>query len=309
MIVSRRFALLGLLVLASCDQQGTGCNLVKVAELPLETVDHVFTVPATINGHVLKMLLDTGAERSLLDERTVQRLGIPQDGRTFTVMVGIAGGSPRADANVEGMTLGGAPVDIDRMPVSTFGGSSGAEGVLGLDVLRDYDLDIDGPNRTLTLYRVRHCATADPPWAQATAPIENVRTRIGWMEIPIEVDSVRGIAAIDTGASFTTIMPRMARRLGLTEQSMAGDRTVTINVVAAADTHAHIHRFETIKIGPVTGRSVRILVLDREPPALSGGRQFQDAIIGQDVLGTRRVWFSISTGRLFLSHRDDATAQ
>jgi len=282
---------------------------VKVAELPLEVSNQVFIVPATINGHVLKMLLDTGAQRSLLDEATVRRLGIPQDGRTFTVMVGIAGGSPRADANVEGMTLGGAPVDIDRMPVSTFGGSSGANGVLGLDVLRDYDLDIDGPNHTLTLYRVRLCEPADPPWGEATAPVAGVGTRIGWMEMPIEIDGVAGTAAVDTGASYTIIMPRMARRLGLTERAMAGDRTAKIHVVAAADTEAHIHRFETVKVGPVTGHGVQILALDKEPPALSGGRQFQDAVIGQDVLGTRRVWFSIGTGRLFLSQKGETAPE
>ena len=61
------------------------------------------------------MLLDTGAQTGMLEEATVRRWKIPQDGRTFTVMVGVAGGSPRADANVEGVLLGDAP------PVGGFG--------------------------------------------------------------------------------------------------------------------------------------------------------------------------------------------
>jgi predicted aspartyl protease len=309
--IGRRIpALAGLLLLLAACQQGSGCALVKVAQLPLEESDKVFLVPLTLNGHTLKMLLDTGAQKTMLDAGAVRRLGIPQDGRTFSIMVGIGGGSPVADANVQGLLLGGVPVGIDRMPVSTFDGASGASGVLGLDILRDYDLDIDGPNRTLTLYRVRRCERADPPWNQAGVPVEGVGTRIGWMEIPIEIDGVMGTGAVDTGASYTTIMPRMARRLGLTERAMAGDETVQVHVVAGADAEARIHRAETIKVGPALGHGVPILVLGKEPPALGGGQQFGDAVVGQDVLGARRVWFSLATGRLFMSRLDGgATAR
>ena len=110
-----------LLVLAGC-QQGSGCDVVKVSQVPLEARGQLFAVPLTLGNHTLSMLLDTGAQRSMLDEATVRRLKIPQDGRTFTVMVGMAGGSPRADANVEGVLLGDAPLSVSWMPVSTAGG-------------------------------------------------------------------------------------------------------------------------------------------------------------------------------------------
>jgi hypothetical protein len=75
-------------------------------------------------------------------------------------------------------------------------------------------------------------------------------------------------------------------------------------------TQARVHRFKTVHIGPVTARDVSFFVLVREPPALSGGRQFPDAVIGQDLLRNRRVWFSIATGGLFMSRTagDAATA-
>jgi predicted aspartyl protease len=295
-------------MLAGC-QQDSGCDLVKAAAVPLDAKGLLFVVPVTIGGHRLNMLLDTGAQRSVLDEGTVRRLGIPQDGRTATVMVGVAGGSPKFDANVDGMLLGDASISVDRMPVSTTG-IPGIDGVLGLDSLRDYDLDIDGPKRMLALYRVRWCDRAEPPWNEAAVPIEGISTRMGWMQMPFEIDGVAVTGAVDTGASLTTITPRVARRLGLTEQAMADDRVIKLHVIAGEDTPARVHRFKTLQIGPVTAHNVSILVLAKDPPALGGGRQFEDTVIGQDLLRNRRVWFSIRTGRLYLSRRDnDTTAE
>jgi predicted aspartyl protease len=295
-----------LLVLAGC-QQGSGCDVVKVSQVPLEVRGQLFAVPLTLGNHTLNMLLDTGAQRSLLDEATVRRLKIPQDGRTFTVMVGMAGGSPRADANVEGVLLGDAPLSVSRMPVSTSGGLARVDGVLGLDVLRGYDLNIDGPNRMLALYRVRRCERADPPWDEAAVSIDGTDTRTGWLRMPLEIDGVAATAVVDTGASYTFIRPRLMGRIGLTEQAMTDDRTIKLHVLAGSDIQARVHRIKTIRLGPITVHDASIVVLVQEPPALGGGRQFEDAVVGQDLLRNRRVWFSIATGRLYLSRRDDDT--
>ena len=59
----RAIAVLGLfllLLLSSCPSDDT-CELVPVAQVPLELTNHVFVVPVTINGQAIDMLLDTGA--------------------------------------------------------------------------------------------------------------------------------------------------------------------------------------------------------------------------------------------------------
>jgi predicted aspartyl protease len=304
---SKVIAGLLLLLLTGCEQ-GAGCNLVKVAEVPLEATNRLVVVPLTITGHTLNTLLDTGAERSVLDEAAVRRLGIPQDGRTVSIIVGPAGGMSRADANVEGMRIGDVPLAITRMPVSTFSGSMGIDGALGIDALQDYDLDIDQPDRTLTLYRIRRCEPAAPPWREQAAAVEGASTRMRWMEIPFEIDGVTGMATVDTGATFTVIMPQTARRLGLTEQSLAGDPSLKLHIVGGSDVQARVHRFRTIRIGPVTAHDAAILVLVDEPHALAGGRRFADGLIGQDLLHSRRVWLSFATDRLYMSRSSDDAA-
>ena len=201
-------------MLAGCEQ-GSGCDLVKVTQVPLEPKGRLFTVPVSVNGQSISMVLDTGANTSLLTDTAVQRLGIAQRWANSHNSAGVAGGSLRADARLDTMSLGGAPLPVARIPVNSL---PGFDGVLGLDIMKNFDLDIDAPNRALTLYRVRTCERADPPWSEPAIPIAGASTRMGWLAIPFEIDSVAGSAVVDTGASFTMITPGLARRLGLTEQ-------------------------------------------------------------------------------------------
>jgi predicted aspartyl protease len=124
---------------------------------------------------------------------------------------------------------------------------------------------------------------------------------MGWLEMPFEIDGIAGTAVFDTGASSTMITPRLVRRLGLTDQALEHDRIVKLHVIAGDDAQARVHQFQTIQIGPITAHNAAILVLAKEPPALGGGRLFSEAVIGQDFLGNRHVWFSFRTGRLYLS--------
>ena len=205
------------------------------------------------------------------------------------------------------MSLGGVPLSVDRISVNSY---PGFDGVLGLGSLKDFDLDIDAPNRALTLYRVRTCERADPPWSEPAVSIAGVSTRMGWLAIPFKIDGVAGTAVVDTGASSTMITPGLAKRLGLTEQTLAKDRFLRLHVIAGADAQARVHRFQTIQIGPLTLHDVSVVVLAKEPPALGGGQYFSEAVIGQDVLSHRRIWFSFAADRLFIARSvDDAPAR
>lgn len=265
-------ALLLLLAISGCAEE-SGCAAVKVAEVPLQPRGRVFTVPTSINGKTLDMLLDTGGARSMLVDASVRRLGIRQDGRTSSVLVGLTGGSLRADANIDSISLGGAPLSVDRMPVNSFGNIQGLDGVLGLDVLGKFDLDIDGPHKMLALYRVGRCEAADLPWSEPAVAIAGTSSSGSWLEMPIEVDGVQGSAVVDTGAAYTAIMPRMMRRLSLTEQQLASDRTTTLHMIAGEDAALRVHRFQMIRLGPVVFHDVPVLVLtkDRPPLALGAG--------------------------------------
>jgi len=272
--------------------------------VPLEVRGRQLAVPVGINGQATALLLDTGAEKSFLTEATVERLRLPRDARFNTAIIGMGGGSARVDASVDHMQIGGASLPVDRISVNSLDGRMRFDGLIGLDLLRDFDLDLDTPQRMLTLYRVRSCERADPPWDVPALPIAGISTTTRWLKLPFEIDGVVGSAVLDTGATGTMINPRLARRLGLTEEAMANDRSLQLAVAAGEATPARVHRFRTLRIGPATIHDVALVVLTKEPPTLGGGRNFGDGVIGMDFVGTRRVWFSFGTDRLFVSHSD-----
>jgi predicted aspartyl protease len=47
------------------------CTAAKVAEVPLQPAGQIFLVPVSVNGHTLQMILDTGAQKSVLTEFAV----------------------------------------------------------------------------------------------------------------------------------------------------------------------------------------------------------------------------------------------
>jgi len=183
---------------------------------------------------------------------------------------------------------------VNRLPVTVSPIS-----LLGMGILKDYDLDIDGPNRTLTLYRVRAPQCDTPPWDGDS--ISGASSQWNSLTVPIEINGVAGSGQIDTGSAWTAILPTMWRRLGLTEQDFATDKAVTVTAPGIGKYQVHEHLFRTIRFGPVTLENWPVKVLPKDLAPLSGGYRRQDAIIGQDVLASHRMWFSYATERVFLS--------
>jgi predicted aspartyl protease len=297
------FTLPLLLVLAS-GPSDAACDLVQIARVSLGLKNHLFVVPVTLNGHAIGMLLDTGAQKSLLGEAAVQRLNLVRDSRSLTSLMGLSGSSAQPDARIDSMSIGAVALSVDRLAVSSLGGNQPFDGILGLDILREYDLDVDGPRRVLTLYRIRRCEPVPPPWDDSAASIAGFSTRTGWLKLPFKLNGVEGTGFLDTGASNTMITPQMAQRLGLTDQDLENDRMIKLHVIAGNDTPSHVHWFYSLQIGPAVSRHPYAYVLAKEPPPLGGERNFGDGVIGVDFLGSQRVWISVATGRLYLARKD-----
>jgi predicted aspartyl protease len=302
MIMYRRYMVpMILAALGGCmsDQSSLDCSVGRVAQVPLQPMGQSFLVTVSVAGHDLQMMLDTGATVTMLTDTAVQKWHIPQSGRTFSIGIGISGGSARSNADVTSLTIGGITIPVDHLSVTSWNGN--LDGILGLDFLGKYDLDIDGPNRTLGLYHAN--CLAGPPWASATFVAGTSKAhllQVQWLQMPIEINGVTSMAVVDTGSSFTTIRAPMMRELGLTEQALADDRAITVHVIAGADAKVYLHKFHTIRIGPVTAQDLGIMVNPTDPPVLSGGYQMPDNFVGQDLLRHRRIWFSLSTGHLYL---------
>ncbi len=291
------FLLLLFVGLAGCAEQET-CALVPLADMPIDLRQNLMFVTAGIGGQAVRLLVDTGAERTVLTEAAVARLGLSHDKRHLTRSFGIGGSSADWDADIPGIVLGQTHFPVEHLAVGhfTIDHVSGppADGVLGADILLAFDMDIDGAAHRLTLYRVRRCPDAVPPWREPAIRINGLEARKDRLLVPITLDGVSGMAILDTGAQATAIGMGMARRLGLSAASLATDRMIMAHGAAPQPVAVHVHRFHELLIGDARVEAPTLAVVPNDSA-------IGDALLGGDFLRNRRVWLSFATRRLFVS--------
>lgn len=277
----------------------SGCEPTAIARLPIEVRGRLLTVPVSVNGQEIRLIVDSGAERTSLSEKVAGRLHLPRDMSRIRSSTGLGGTVTSADAVVSNFTLGNVRLPpIERVAIGKFGFDTDAtplaDGLLGADILLAFDLDIDVPGKALTLYRVRRCLNNQPPWQEPFVAIDGVTQRKDRLLIPFHLDGERGQAILDTGASATTIGVQMARRMGLTEEKMSLDRVLTQRGAGEGTMRSHLHWFRELRVGPATVQGLMLSVL----PTDAG---VGDALIGADFLEGRRVWLSFPTKQVFVS--------
>ncbi len=295
----RALGLFLLLPLARCAPPDVvDCDLRMVAQMPLQVQDHLMVVPAGINGQWVKLVVDTGAERTTLSTATADRLALPHDAKFVTRAQGVGGTTTTTDVRLDRLVLGGVHFPLDRIAVGTFTLQNGqgldADGLLGADILLAFDMDIDGPGGKLTLYHSTMCPALQLPWQQPAVELAGIRAVKDRLTVPFQLDGVDGSALLDTGAQVNVISGGMARRLGLTSQSLAGDPVIRQHGVGPAEVTAHLHRFDQMRIGPVVQQPAFMVVMD-------GDAGFGDALIGEQFLGSHRVWLSFRSRQVYVS--------
>ncbi len=268
--------------------------------MPLQVQDHLLVVPAGINGNWVHLVVDTGAERTTINDKIADRLGLPHDPRYINRSFGIGGVTTATDVTIDRLVLGGVHFPINQIAVGTFALHTerglNADGLLGADILLAFDLDINVPGGTLTLYRSRVCPDARPPWPVPAIEITGVRVRKDRLLLPFELDDVPGLAILDTGAQGDVVGVDMGRRLGLNEQILTSDPSIHQRGVGPGETISYLHRFNRLRIGPHVETSPKI-------PVLLGDFGVGDALVGETFLQGRRVWLSFRNRRVFVSRR------
>lgn len=107
-------------------------------------------VDAELNGTAVNLIVDTGADRTLLSPAALARAGLDATAGRPVRIVGVTGGSEAREIvvsrlEVAGASLGPVPVIVHEVP------APGADGLLGRDLLDAFTLTVDGATGRATL--------------------------------------------------------------------------------------------------------------------------------------------------------------
>ena len=298
----RRLIVLWLLVGLSA---ASACEVHPLGTVALDESTPNLIVWATINGTEIPLILDTGAQRTVLDAAMVERLHVARDTWVATTMRGVGGDERQRNALPRAITLGGIPLRPRSvapglsLPVGhlAFGSVRGRPvgGLLGADLLGGFDLMLNGPGHALTLFAVAGCTGGFLPWPIPYAPIPTIRPVGDILLVPVRIDGTVLLAQLDSGAAHSLIMAPGMAKLGLTAAMLRDDPSVQTRGVGPDNLIVHRHRFATMAIGDDMLAHPELWVGDAH------GLRIVDMLLGVDWLRPRLVWLSYATSQIFVA--------
>lgn len=198
-------AFLGLLA-AACAQLPESPRPV---EIPLERqADGRLFVQAMIGGvGPYPFLLDTGSSVTVLDELLVAELGLAA--QHFDVKVhGVGGVRTAAAYEAVSVEVGGEVLTPPWVVGFNLPEATDARGVIGVDVLSQRTVEIDGAANLLRLGRTRYAPPAGSSVSRSTLVID----AHGLPHVEVRVNDSPGLALVDTGMAGMIIDPDFAAR-------------------------------------------------------------------------------------------------
>jgi hypothetical protein len=271
----------------------------------LDVVGTVILAPVAVNSITGSFILDTGAAQTVVTPDAVAKFGLALDEWTSSTMRGVGGIERHRNGDPSSVELGGvalrrrslardATLRVATLPRSAANGHK-IDGLLGRDFLSLFDLALDLPHRSLTLYEVRGCTKRFLPWTEdyASVPVENPADSA--LVVPVELDGVPLRALVDSGAGSTLIAAPGMARLGLGLDRLAGDASEIVSGMGPHTVTMWQHRFHTLRVGGEISADPVFIVA---PIALN---PIADMLLGADWLLPRKVWISYATRQIFVS--------
>jgi predicted aspartyl protease len=279
----------------------TKCKLTPLGSLPLSYhgAELALVLNGEINGTPALLLLDTGADLSLLT-----RFGTDKRGMALTptqrFLEGVGGRTRVYVAGVNSFKIG--PIRSSGhgdMPVlDTPGSRSTFDGIVSAAFLFQRDLEISLAEKTVRFFLSDGCertylAYWDPD--AVVVPLE-FEGEGGRPMVEVQLNGVKLRALIDTGATRTVVTERAARAAGEKLEGLGlkpGGTAVGVGRRAVSTVQVTFKRFA---LGGEVIERPELLVLQTDE------RRDYDMILGRDYLRAHRMLFAVQQRKLYLSY-------
>jgi predicted aspartyl protease len=303
--------------LAVCSETiyaATACQLLLVAELPVTMADYAPLIPASIDGHTVQMLADTGAARSLIWRSAAKELGleIRQGGVTF---YGAGGHDEGGIVWVDDFALAGAAIHNARLYAAGRGNSPGeSAGILGEDFLSAWDIEFDLSAGKIRLFTPKNCKGDDVAYWASAYSVVDLLTAPGdskWLEAKVQLDGHDVVAMFDSGASTSVVTTQAVLQSGIKTETAATETAASKGIAGKAmDTSVAL--FKTLSVGDETVRNVELRIADlfsKNTSMQTGSHLAQhvtndpEMLIGADFFLSHRIYVARSQGKMYFTYK------
>lgn len=241
------------------------------------------TVPVTISGQgPFYFIVDTGADRTVIAREVANRLGLQTANRAR--LHAIAGVTDISTVRIP--TLGLAGRDSEAVNAAALDQANlGAQGLLGVDMLKGRRIVMDFRKRTMTVLPAGQREVVEGDTIVVTA-----RSRLGQLVlVDADIDGTPVTVVIDSGAQNTIGNTPLRRLLARRNGRMQFLNTELIDV-AGGRLPAQVAAVGRIRIGGLKVENAVIAFADAHPFTRFGLTERPAMLLGMDTLrGFRRV--------------------
>ena len=302
---------------AACLMVGAGggparaCQLFQVAQLPMTMEGDQPLVDLSINGVSVRLLLDTGAAKTLLSEDGAAKLGLQAvqlDGMKF---YGVGGSAVAKRTRIKELKLGGAVLHDVDMIVTGRMKSNRVVGLLGRDVLlTKNDLELDLANHVVRLLAPKDCHGDEVVYWSKSYMMASINAQSTAVMVDASLNGRPISAELDTGAGHSIVTLDAARRAGVSPQSSsvaaAGQSSGMGGVV-----QTRVGTFQTLGVGGETIQNAELELADmfsKGHEVYTGSMLRQnmveepDMLLGADFIRAHRVYIAPRQNKVYFTY-------
>jgi len=272
----------------SCELELTASLDLDPAELPGRAM-----IDAVIKDTPQKMIIDTGATQTMIDEAVVRQFDLLRTdvSRHFS-MQDYYGNPIRQGAVIPFLQTGNLLARDVHALILTQPLTPPAAGVIGPDLLMHYEVELDFAKKKMNLFAPDHCPGQVVYWTHD--PVVTVPIRVdgfGHVDLDVALDGKTIPAHLDTGAPLSSMTLKNAQRdFGLAPDSPG---------VTKKDAAVYLHQFRSLALGGIAISNPTIY--------LAGGQQGEvkrDFLLGLRELSKLHVLISYKEKTLYATAPD-----
>jgi predicted aspartyl protease len=273
----------------------TACHLLEAASVPMN-IDGSgrITVPMMISGKPMNMMVDTGNPMSMLTFKTAQSLGLDirhvdiggAGVATFTMRGGMVVSEYTKAPDVAIGLLKTDSMGFGILPIASAGDQ--VDGLLGNDIMGNYDVDFDFANGKLNLFSQDHCPGAVAYWTRGPVAVVPF-TRNIWKHIflDVDIDGKTTQAVVDTGTARSIgDWEAFEHLFGIDEKSPG----------VKSENGQYTYPFKTLTFGGVTVNNPDITLLPD-----SGRPEQNTMLLGINVLRQLHIYIAEGEKKLYIT--------
>lgn len=282
-------------------------------EIPLTMRAGLPSIEAKLPGEntSLWFVFDTGADINVIEKQVAKRLKLDDsNGEKIVVNKTIE------DEVVNLTNIGFGNFTIPKLELASVNFNSPTtipekyiDGILGQDVLRDFDVTLDAPAHKLILekpiseskrFEGAQCFANAIGWLRSLNEPRGIYADILLPHKDKEGQFVRVHALVDTGAAITILNWLAAKEIGITpgDPSLVEVKGGLKGLDPNRRSKAYFYEMPMVKFGASQITAVKVVISDNPGFGLHGMDETPAVLLGIDVLKQQRLAISKGAGRL-----------